>query len=281
MRERRKTPKWSQKYVSGASFTLAALLLIVLGLKSDRPQRANWQDAGCQGTIDTEAAVETQQVKQLPGREGSARAEMRQFLGTPYCTLPKLSVRFGAITERDVYRTPERARLIVAYEEGEYLGYGVEDLKYPGRSPNIEATAARFKEIELQKSWGIHAGDVIGNYPVAGGLGEISLRIRGNIRAPMDGRVEDKFVLVSEGTIINSDDNCVLFSSPQLPAYLSKFCGLETQNLGLVRQGQSIGKTDGYLHVALLTYRQSAENRNQWVYVSPSMGWLEKLVAQN
>ncbi len=278
------TLNWTNKYASGASFTLAALVLVLLTLNSDRPKLDNLPDTNCQQTIDDRTQIKLSSLDGLRGKEGASRETVRQTLGNPYCILPRISVRFGAITEREAYQTDNRSRPIIAYENGQYLGYGVEDASQPGRwwQPKPETTArSTYREIELDRSWGIQTGDLVRDRRVVGGLGEISIEMNGQSYAPFDGEIEGNFATIVEGTIAPGGRDCAIFSSPQMPAYLLKLCGFEQRYLGAVSEGDPIGKTDSHLHVALLSYRPGEDNAPQWVYVPPSPQLIEKLVGRS
>ena len=183
--------------------------------------------------------------------------------------------------EREVYLSSDNLRAIVAYEDGQYLGYGLEPLDRPGFEwKSADDRSSHLREIELRNTWGIQAGNEIAKPPIVSGLGDISLAFNGKALAPVDGWVEGKFVLVSDGNLLPGTPDCVIFSSPQIPSYLSKLCGLKQRNLGQVERGTPIGQTDGHLHVTLFSSRKSEEEMPIWVYVSPSSQLLENLVSQ-
>jgi len=54
------------------------------------------------------------------------KAVIREILGDPYCLLPKAAIRTSTIAESEVYQSSENYRLIVAYENDQYIGYGIE-----------------------------------------------------------------------------------------------------------------------------------------------------------
>jgi len=109
-------------------------------------------------------------------------------------------------------------------------------------------------------------------------LGDISLEFKGIVKAPLAGLVESEFVLVTKEDLIAGTKDCIIFSSPQMPAYLLKICGLTGRNLGSVDRGSPIGETSGKLHISLLSFRKVANQTNKWIYVSPSKTLIEKLV---
>jgi hypothetical protein len=120
------------------------------------------------------------------------------------------------------------------------------------------------RSIQIQQTWQLQAGDSIGPYKIAAGLGDISIDLAGGkVYAPFDGRVQPNV------------RDCVLFSSPDLPAYLFRLCGLEQTRLGQVKQGDAIGSGQ-YLHFAAL--RKLPEGT--WTIVEPSKTMLERLLSQ-
>lgn len=118
------------------------------------------------------------------------------------------------------------------------------------------------REIKIQQTWQLQPGDYIGEYQVAAGLGDLSIQLNGQkVYAPFEGRVE-----------LNARD-CVLFSSPEVPAYLFRLCGLNRPRFGPVKVGQPIGSAQ-FLHFA--TLRKLPEGT--WTIVEPSRLILEKLL---
>jgi hypothetical protein len=124
--------------------------------------------------------------------------------------------------------------------------------------PTTEPT----RSIKIQQSWQLQPGDSIGNYQIVAGLGDISIELDGGkVYAPFDGRVQPNV------------RSCVLFSSPDVPAYLFRLCGLKQPRLGQVKQGDAIGSGQ-YLHFA--TLRKLPEGT--WTIVEPSRSMLERLL---
>lgn len=118
------------------------------------------------------------------------------------------------------------------------------------------------RTIQIQQSWQLQPGDTVGKYQVAAGLGDISIELNGGkVYAPFDGRVQPNI------------RDCVLFSSPDVPAYLFRMCGLKQPRLGQVKQGNVIG-SGKFLHFA--TLRKLPEGT--WTIVEPSRSILEKLL---
>lgn len=116
--------------------------------------------------------------------------------------------------------------------------------------------------IQVEQTWQLQPGDAIGDYRIAAGLGDISIELAGGkVYAPFEGRVQPNV------------PDCVLFSSPEVPAYLFRLCGLRQPRLGPVKQGQTIGSGQ-YLHFAAL--RKLPEGT--WTIVEPSRSILERLL---
>lgn len=262
---------------------LAVLTLgLLVGWLASRRERSHiYPDDECYAIVQPDAAVQLDALEPLSGREGSPYTSISQNLGSPYCILPKVALREGTITERLVYLTPENARLIVAYEDDEYLGYTLEDISFPGHwweSGGKPRQQRAIEQVELKTTWGVRAGDEIGRFPVVSGLGDISIRFEGEVLAPFDGLVREQFVLISDGVLTRNAPDCVLFVSPQTPAYIAKICGLDRRFPGHVEQGDAIGHTDGYVHIALFSFRRDDSEGLSWVYVSPSAEFLSRLV---
>lgn len=127
-----------------------------------------------------------------------------------------------------------------------------------------QATKLAPKKIQLAQTWELQPGSAIAGYPVAGGLGDISIVLAGkSVFAPFTGSVQPY------------QGNCVLFASDEVPAYLFRLCGLKQPQLGDVRQGTVIGSG---------TYLQFAALRKQpngtWAFVEPSRSILERTLKQ-
>lgn len=125
-----------------------------------------------------------------------------------------------------------------------------------------EQAIAQPREIVVQQSWELAPGDEIEGFLVAASLGDISIQMRGaRVRAPFSGEVERAA----------SGPDCIFFSSPEVPAYLFRYCGLKRPRLGAVSAGQAIGRAE-FLHFA--TLRRQPEGT--WVIVEPSTNVLER-----
>jgi len=118
------------------------------------------------------------------------------------------------------------------------------------------------RSVALDQSWELNLGDAVEGFQIVAGLGDISLQLRGaRVRAPFDGEVQ----LAAEG------QDCIFFSSPEVPAYLFRFCGINRPRVGEVERGQSMGSAK-FLHFA--TMRRQPEGT--WAIVEPSTNVLER-----
>lgn len=114
--------------------------------------------------------------------------------------------------------------------------------------------------ISLYQSWELQPGDRIANHEVLGGLGDISIALNGSpVYAPFD------------GTAHRDPRNCVLFASPNVPAYLFRFCGLNSPRFGALNQGETIGSGSMLQFAAL-----RKQPNGTWAIVEPSKHLLER-----
>jgi hypothetical protein len=122
------------------------------------------------------------------------------------------------------------------------------------------------RQIVLKQSWEIESGDRVAGQLVTGSLGDISVRLEGiRLRAPFSGQVE----LASKGF------HCIYFSTPEVPAYLFRYCGVRQPRLGPVQAGEAIGRS-GNIHFA--TLRRQPDGA--WAIVEPSDRVLERSLNQ-
>lgn len=116
--------------------------------------------------------------------------------------------------------------------------------------------------IRLYQQWELQPGDEIAGRQVLGGLGDISIALNGgNVYAPFAGKTQ------------LDQRRCVLFSSPQVPAYLFRLCGLSDPELGQVNQGDIIGNGE-ILEFATLRKQPNGT----WAIVEPAKSLLEKIL---
>jgi hypothetical protein len=121
------------------------------------------------------------------------------------------------------------------------------------------------RAVQIQQAWQLQPGDAIGKYRIAAGLGDISIELNGdNAYAPFGGRVQPLQPDVK---------TCVVFSSPEIPAYLFRLCGLQNLRFGEVQQGEAIGSGQ-YLHFA--TLRKQTDGT--WAMVEPARDILGRIL---
>lgn len=113
----------------------------------------------------------------------------------------------------------------------------------------------------MQQQWTLSPGDDIAGHPIAGSLGDISLQLNGaQLRAPFDGEVE-----------LGEADACALYSTPEIPAYIFRLCGLSQVNYGNIKANKAIGKGD---YLSFATLRRQPDGT--WVIVEPAKDVLER-----
>jgi hypothetical protein len=118
------------------------------------------------------------------------------------------------------------------------------------------------RKITLAQSWELESGDRIGGYLVTGSLGDISVQLgRRRLLAPYTGKVEP----AAQGA------NCIYFSTPDIPAYLFRFCGIGHPRVGVVEAGDVIGR-GRLIHFATMRLQPDGA----WAIVEPSDQVLEK-----
>lgn len=120
------------------------------------------------------------------------------------------------------------------------------------------------RTIPIHQNWALQPGSEIGGYQVVGSLGDVSIDLDGHaVRAPFDGRVEPL------------EGGCVVFSTPEVPAYLFRLCGLANPALGDLRRGDKIGKGQSLQFAAM---RKQPDGT--WAIVEPALDILERTVKQ-
>lgn len=128
-------------------------------------------------------------------------------------------------------------------------------------SPN----SADLIDLKLYQQWQLQPGSVIKGYSVVGGLGDIAIALNGQaVYAPFDGRVQ------------KDPRNCLIFSSPNVPAYLFRLCGVQNGQLGTHNQGDRIGFA---FTVYIATLRKQPDGT--WAIVEPSQPILERILSKS
>lgn len=117
-------------------------------------------------------------------------------------------------------------------------------------------------DVQLFQSWELQTGDAVAGYRVTGGLGDISIALKGNsIYAPYPGRLQP------------NKPGCVMFSSADVPNYLLRLCGVKNPQFGLKKAGEAIGTAE-ILQFALLNKRADGK----WALVEPSKQILQQML---
>ncbi len=128
----------------------------------------------------------------------------------------------------------------------------------------VNRSAPTPRSITLQQQWALNPGDEIAGNLVAGSLGDISLHLKSaQIAAPFDGELE-----------MSELDDCALYSTPEIPAYLFRLCGLHAVAYGEIKAGEIIGKGE---YLSFATLRRQPDGT--WIIVEPAKGVLEKALA--
>ncbi len=117
------------------------------------------------------------------------------------------------------------------------------------------------RRITLQQQWTLNPGDDIAGNQVAGSLGDISLYLKNSrVNAPFNGELEPSEI-----------KQCALYSTPDIPAYLFRFCGLSNLAYGEIKAGKRIGKGS---FLSFATLRRQPDGT--WIIVEPAREVLEK-----
>ena len=82
------------------------------------------------------------------------------------------------------------------------------------------------------------------------------------IEAPFDGELEPSAI-----------EQCALYSTPEIPAYLFRLCGLKSFTYGAVKAGKPMGKGD---YLSFATLRRQPDGT--WTIVEPAESVLEKVL---
>lgn len=118
------------------------------------------------------------------------------------------------------------------------------------------------RNIAIHQNWSLQPGSEVGGYSVVGSLGDVSIELEGNsVRAPFDGQIQP------------TEHECVAFTSPEVPAYLFRLCGIKRPRLGPVAAGQVIGRGDVLQFAAM---RRQPDGT--WAMVEPAVDVLERTV---
>ncbi len=127
-------------------------------------------------------------------------------------------------------------------------------------------SAPQPRSIALEQQWVLNPGDDISGSLVSGSLGDISLVLKRGIRvkAPFDGLIEPSEL-----------EGCDFYSTPEIPAYLFRLCGLRQVSYGEVKEGRALGKGS---YISFATLRKQPDGT--WIIVEPARGVLEKAITK-
>lgn len=125
---------------------------------------------------------------------------------------------------------------------------------------NAQKSTVPAIDVQLYQKWELQSGDKIAGYAVTGGLGDISIALNGgSVYAPFSGEAKiDK-------------RGCVFFSTPNIPAYLFRLCGLTSPKLGRLQQGEVIAKGTTLQFAAL-----RKQPSGTWAVVEPAKDIVER-----
>lgn len=122
---------------------------------------------------------------------------------------------------------------------------------------------AQPRPLQVQQNWELQPGQMVAGHQIVAGLGDITVSLDGGAAyAPFPGEVD---AIAEEG--------CVVYSSPEVPAYLFRLCGLRRPRFGMLEAGQKIGSGQ-YLHFAALRRQPDGT----WVIVEPALDILEQML---
>lgn len=106
----------------GGMLALAAMVVVPKPV----PESTSSVNNVCQQKIESQSVLSRAELSQLLSvPERSSKEAVQQVIAAPYCTLAPITVREGAIAQREAYPLAfdPQTWLIVLYEEGEYAGY--------------------------------------------------------------------------------------------------------------------------------------------------------------
>jgi hypothetical protein len=134
-----------------------------------------------------------------------------------------------------------------------------------GCSGQSQAVAPR--NVNYYQKWDMQPGDRLAGYEIQSGLGDIAIHLDGKpIVMPFDGTVQPQ---------AEKENLCLILSSPDVPAYLFRLCGVERPKLGERNQGDPIGSGDV---VAFAAMRRQADGT--WAMVEPAKELIEQFLVQ-
>ena len=120
------------------------------------------------------------------------------------------------------------------------------------------------RAITIQQTWELQVGNQVGNYRISSGLGDITLELEGNpVRMPFDGRVQ------------SMDEHCIALTSPEVPAYLFRLCGIRRPKLGQQLQGHTVGQAQ---QLVFATFRKEPDGT--WTLIEPATDLIAQFLTE-
>jgi len=120
-------------------------------------------------------------------------------------------------------------------------------------------------KLNVYQKWQLQAGSEVKGFKVLAGLGDIAIALDGkSVYAPFDGKAQ------------KDQRECLVYLTPDVPAYLFRLCGLSNLRLGDRRQGDEIG-SGSTLYFS--TLRKQPDGT--WAIVEPSKPIIEKILSKS
>lgn len=118
------------------------------------------------------------------------------------------------------------------------------------------------RTLAVAQHWELAPGNLVAGYRISGGLGDVSIEVKGRpLYAPFPGILHPH------------QDNCAIFSSPEVPAYLLRFCDIQKPQFGDLQQGQRMGISQTLQFAAL-----RKQPTGEWTIVEPAQEILEQIL---
>ena len=120
------------------------------------------------------------------------------------------------------------------------------------------------RTITIQQTWELQVGHQVGDYRISSGLGDITLELEGNpVRMPFDGRVQ------------SMDEHCIALTSPEVPAYLFRLCGISRPKLGQQLQGHTVGRAQ---QLGFATFLKEPDGT--WTLIEPATDLIAQFLTE-
>ena len=120
------------------------------------------------------------------------------------------------------------------------------------------------RTITIQQTWELQVGNQVGDYRISSGLGDITLELGGDpVRMPFDGKVQPM------------DEHCIALTSPEVPAYLFRLCGINRPSLGQRSQDHTIGRAQQLVFAA---FRKEPDGT--WALIEPATDLIEQFLTE-